>query len=197
MKDEDDDGFTLIELLLSMTILSVILASIVSAMIVFLKTGGDSSRRDDHSGGVAVVSTYLNRDLASADTLATTGTTCSGISNKVALSWTQWNATASSPVPAATGGMWTASYAVVSYSNTAIAGSPTRYQLTRYYCAPGQPMVSTILIKNLGATTDVSASLGSPDANCTYGLMSLTVKRYVGDSGSDDVLSSCLKGRNR
>lgn len=193
---ERERGFTLIELLLSVTVLGIIMAAVVSALIVYLRTGADASRRDDHSGGAAIAASYLQRDLASADTSVVGGTSCSGMTNALTFSWTEYAASPASPTPAPTGGTWTAAYALTSYSATDVAGNPTRYRLRRWYCPPGvSSPTPALIVQGLGAASDLSVTIGAT-GSCTGGsLLKLVLARYVADSGSDYSVNGCVKGR--
>ena len=194
-----DDGFTLVELVLSLAILIVIIGSITSAMIVFLKTGGEASARDDHSIGAATAASYVNRDLASAGAVVSPpGTVCSSKVNQLALTWVDYVATSASPSPSpgpASTSKYVVAYAVApdAESTAAAPGHAARYELERWYCAPGVPAVSAVLVRNLRAITDFSSAAS---ASCSGGLK-IILKRYGQDtaSSSDYTSSGCLQGR--
>lgn len=196
--NRDEAGFTLIELLLSITILSIVLGAIVTAMTVFLSTGPETSRRDDHSSGAALAASYLDRDLASADTLSSSSNACSGLSNnRLVLSWTDYTSSTAAPVPVPTGGTWTVAYALVTYNATDVAGSPTRYDLKRWYCPPGvSNPVPTLVATSLMTATDLTASV-STVASCagTNASAQVVLRRYGSDPGPDYTFTGCLKGR--
>jgi prepilin-type N-terminal cleavage/methylation domain-containing protein len=195
----DDRGFTLIELVASIAILSVIIAAITTAMIVFLKTGGEASRRDDHSSGAATAASYLNRDLASANTATTApSTSCSGKANRLVLTWVDFVATPAnpSPSPAALSMGYTAAYAVTSDPDSSATDGAPRFQLERWYCAPGVAKQSSILVRDIFASTDVTAS-SVASGQCPGGRFTVTIKRYAQDTGADYASDGCLQGRTR
>lgn len=186
-EQEDEGGFTLVELLVSITVLGVILSAIVSAMLVYLSNGVDSSRRDDHSAGAALLASYLERDLASADAVTTGGTACSGTANRLSLTWTQWSSSVSSPVPAPSGGTWTAAYALVPSP-----GDPSHWLLRRWLCGTGAG--STDLLDALTSSTALTATVGA-DPECPGGVVAVTLPGYTGDVGAGHPVTGCIGAR--
>lgn len=191
-------GFTLIELLISISITTIILGAITSAMIVFLKNGAYTLERDDHSGGALLVSTYLNRDLASADSVRTTGTTCAGASaaHDLTLEWDEWVATDASPEPGPDGGSYSASYAVRAHPVTA-----GRFQFVRILCKPSSTE-TTVLVQSLTAASAAAAvEVTSPiaaTADCPSpgGVVYLRLPRYANDSTEQRYsYAGCARGR--
>ncbi|MCU1624762.1 MAG: hypothetical protein JWL79_3607 [Frankiales bacterium] len=197
-------GFTLIELLLSMTIIGIVLAAVSAALIVFFSNASYSLARDDHSGGAAVLSSYLDRDLASADTV-TTGTatpTCGAATgNLLILSWSDALATPAQPSPDPTGG---SKYQVAYFTTVDTASIPpgpspaTRYKLERTYCVDGAVSDHSILVPNL-LSADFSLSgtstcgSGTPPATP----VTVTLKPYGSDTASNYTYKGCLKARLR
>jgi prepilin-type N-terminal cleavage/methylation domain-containing protein len=197
--DEKANGFTLVELLLSISILVIIVGAISSALIVFLNTGGEASRRDDHTSGAATAASYIDRDVASAAQAAVGTSTCSGKANVVYLSWVDYVATAASPSPspgpASTSGYGVA-YAISSDAASTVSDHAPRYQLERWYCAPGQPAAQNIIVRDLVSTTDFQAVMAT-SPTCAGGLLKLTLKKYGADTGDDYSSQGCLAGRTR
>lgn len=199
----NDDGFTLVELLLSVAILVIIMGAITGALITFLKNGTYASERDDHSGGAVVLSTYLNRDLASADTVTTGAASCSGSGTSVLnLQWTEWTASAANPSPAPTGGTWKTSYVVT--NDTVAIGGAARYQLLRRLCPPTGGSTDSIILRNLDAQTPGVASsvmqvvVGSAPTTCPAGTVTVTLPSYLDDdTGKTYNYAGCVKGRTR
>jgi len=192
---EAEGGFTLVELLLSIAVLVIIVSAVSTALIVFLKSGREASRRDDQSLGAATAASYLNRDLASARTASTAAsTTCSGKSNQLVLTWVDYTASTASPSPAPSSGSFTVAYTVSVDSDSTASVGTTRYQLERWYCAPGTSGTSALLARDLNATTDFSATSTTTSA-CPGGQYAITLKRYGTDVGADYLNDGCLKGR--
>ena len=173
-----DEGFTLVELLLSVSIVVVIISSLSGALIVFLRNSSDALARDDHSGGSALTTTYLDRDVASADTVTTGGTTCSGTTNLLAMSWSDFTASSAAPSPVP-GTSLAAAYTVV--SDPSATG---RYRLQRVSCQAGAVVERTTLLGNLpssstSATVALAADTGCPGSGQA---LTLTVAVYGSDS---------------
>ncbi|MDQ1689525.1 MAG: hypothetical protein QOK42_2500 [Frankiaceae bacterium] len=204
---QDDDGFTLVELLISISILTIVIGAITTAMIVYFQIGRSSMERDDHSGKTDVAASYLNRDLGSTGSVTavvgngSTGTSCDNASNKLTLSWKEWTASAVSPSPAPGGTTYVAAYRVVSDTTSSPVGGAARWQLERWYCAGSATPQQTVLVQNMPAITDFSASPASL-TGCSATSMTVTLKRYGSstttyDTGSDYVFTGCLGGRAR
>jgi prepilin-type N-terminal cleavage/methylation domain-containing protein len=191
----EEQGFTLIELVASIAILTIIIGAITAAMIVFLKTGGEASRRDDHSSGSATTASYLNRDLASASSASTTAsTTCSGKSNKLVLAWVDYTATPASPSPAPAASGYTVAYAMATDADSTTTDHAPRFQLERWYCAPGMTASSAVVLRDIVLTSDFTVT-SSSSAQCPGGRYTVVLKRYAADAGPDYASNGCLKGR--
>lgn len=194
---ERADGFTLIELLLSMSIILIVLGAISSAFIVFLKNADYTVKRDDHSGGAVLASTYLDRDLASADTATSSGNACSGTTNALLLTWGESLATPASPEPDSNGaGTYQAAYYLTTDPSSVPAGGGSRYKLMRAYCINGGPPSTTTLVYNLVNTTDFDLA-GSSSCPVAGTAVTLTLKKYESDTAADYRYTGCLKGRLR
>lgn len=191
-----DGGFTLVELLLSMSILGVILGVITTALMAFLANSEYTLQRDDHTGGASVAASYLDRDLASAETFASSGTACSGTPNALVLTWNEAKATVATPEPNPTaGGVFTAAYSVVTDASSQPVAGGQRYKLRRTYCVNGSSIDSQSLVVNLRAGdffVDASAS-----AACGPGTqrVSVALKPYLDDTTTRYSYHGCLKGR--
>jgi Tfp pilus assembly protein PilV len=187
----DDDGFTLIELLITIAITVIIIGAIATALVTFLKNGTEALHRDDHSGGAIIASSYLDRDFASAIAAATTGSACSGVTNKLQLSWVQYTASsaAPSPSPDAAAGSFLAVYAV--RPDTSV--TPNKSQLERWQCKNGTVTDHQVLVRGL-ASTDVTVTT---TGTCPSGTspVRITLGAYSVDTGSDFAYTGCLKGR--
>jgi len=186
MSGQRDDGLTLIELLLSMSILTVIVASISSAMIVFFQNGSYTVGRDDHSAGAAILATYMDRDLLSAES-GVTGSTipCDSSTTKdLVLTWSQWTASTSDVTPKP-GDTYHAAYDLVLTGET--------HSLQRWYCKGTSILSHTAVLGDL-ASADFSLAAA---AACGPGATSLAVSvgSYRDDALSDYLYSGCLKGR--
>lgn len=178
-----------------MAILTIIMGALTGALITFLQNGTYTIERDDHSGGALVLSSYLNRDFGSSDSVPSTSTSaCSGPGTAVlTLSWTEWVASVTAPAPAPSGGTWRASYVV-----TADPSASTRYQLHRRLCAPDGSVDSSLLLRNLtGASPAAVVSLTSTvSSRCPAGEITVALPQYVDDAAAGSYrFSGCLKGR--
>lgn len=201
MTTERDRGFTLIELLLSVSLLLVIVGAVSGALITFLQNGTYALERDDHSGGASLLSTYLNRDLASADgsdAFTPAGTPCSGSGTAIfSLKWREWTASATAPSPAPNAGTWTASY-VVSPDAPAIGGA-ARYMLQRRLCSSTGTMTTTLL-RNLDAASaspsSVVAYATTPSTACGGTTLTVTLPSYLDDASAHEYsYRGCVTGR--
>lgn len=199
-----DKGFTLVELVISVAITIIIVGAISSALIVFLKNGTYATERDDHSGGAVILASYLNRDLASADTATSPGAACSGGGTGViTLQWTEWTATAAAPEPTPAGGTWRSSYVVTADPAPVTPTRPQRHQLVRRLCPPSGGPLSTVLIDNLpGASTAAAAAainvtIAGASTDCPGGAIRLRVPAYLNDTTDAYAYGGCLRGRVR
>lgn len=202
----DEEGFTLIELLISIAITIVIVSVIGSALIVFLQNGTYATERDDHSGGAIILASYLNRDLASADTVVAPGGACSGagpgVVNRMTLQWTEWTATPADPEPVAGSETWRASYLVMADPAPVTPTRPQRYQLVRRLCPSSGAAESTLLVDNLAgsnlATAAALITVATPSgSDCSASAVRLTVPAYLSDSTGSFTYGGCLKARIR
>lgn len=197
--NERDEGFTLIELLLSISILSIILGSITTALFVYLHNGREALERDDHSGGAAVAASYFDRDVASADTVSVggaAGTTCSGTTNIALLRWQDYGATATAPSPAPVGQPYTSAYTVVSDPDSVPAGGGARYRLQRVSCLGGSVLSRSTLLPNLASSTTKATASVAPDTSCTSGqALTLTLATYSADTSDPYTFRACTKTR--
>lgn len=192
-----DQGFTLVELLISISILTIILGSISTSLIVFLKTGAETSRRDDHSAGAGLLASYLDRDLASAESSSGVGpSACSGVTGTVRLilRWVEFDATPAFPTPVV-GAAYESAYAVDNDPAPGLVGSGQRTRLRRFACEVGGPTTTTLLVDNLGpAGNDFSASTTGTCADGRTRLVA-TLSSYYQDTTQPYSYTGCLKAR--
>ena len=191
-----DEGFTLVELLISISILTVVIGAITTAMIVYYNISRSTMERDDHSGGADVAATYLDRDLASADSISTGGTTCSGKTNVFSLKWNEWTASAGAPSPSPGASDYTVAYRIASDTTSTPVGGGARYQLERWYCPVGGSTTSTVLVDNLTSASPLAVSTAAI-TGCGASPAKVTLARYTGDAGDDYSFSGCIGGRKR
>jgi prepilin-type N-terminal cleavage/methylation domain-containing protein len=71
----NDKGFTIIEILLSVVIGSVVTGALLQAMLIGLRTLDDTNARIAGSNDTQLVAGYFTSDVASAESVSTTGTT--------------------------------------------------------------------------------------------------------------------------
>lgn len=194
MTRRDDSGFTLIELLLSATILAVIIGSITTALIVFLENGNETLRRDDHSGGAGILASYVDRDVASADTAVTGGTTCSGTTNLVLLSWNEYTATSAAPQPIPAGAPFHSAYALAADSSSTTVSGEARNKLIRVTCRGATELNRSDVVLNLKAA-GATAALTTTTA-CTKGkALTFTLNSYESDTTTPYIFSACTRTR--
>jgi prepilin-type N-terminal cleavage/methylation domain-containing protein len=191
-----DGGFTLVELLISIALVTVIMGAISSALIVFLKNGVYTSQRDDHSGGAIIGASYLERDVASASTVATGGTLCSGATNALLLEWDEYQATSAAPTPAVVpGNPYRAAYVLTS-DGTSSSGA-AQFKLERVYCPPTGTAVRSTVVRALPAGAFVK--VGSPSFSCPVSstALAVTLAAYGSDPTPAFTYSGCVKARRR
>src|SRR5947209_4911605 len=129
--DPGDSGFTLIEILIASMITAVILTVLTASFLVFFKNATFTSGRDNHAAGAEALSSWLDRDLASATTdtppVITAASSCSASPVLLSLSWTQYVAgTQPNSFPSKTGTAYRADYAFMPDSL-----APTLCMITR------------------------------------------------------------------
>lgn len=189
-----DDGMTLVELLLSMSIITVIVTAISGAYIAFLSNAAETTGRDDHSGGMSILTTYLDRDLASADDFgAASSCVVAGATPKLQLTWTEYTATAASPVPVPDG-TWAVTYSVAADPDTSPVGGPARYKLIRSLCAPSTGQQTLTLVSALGSDAVIMQSTADCRGVGTT-RVDLTVPSYSTDTTEPFHYVGCVKGR--
>mgnify|MGYP000159068704 CR=1 FL=1 len=187
MKSRGDGGFTLVELALSAAILAIIVTTISGAMIVFLSNGAYTTERDDHSGGAAILASYLDRDLASADRyeLSASSAPCSAGAKDLVLFWDEWTASPGDVTPTP-GQAFSAAYDLVD------DGTGSR-QLERWYCSGASQVSRSVLVPDLSAADFTE---GSASAVCSSGSsLVLTLATYADDTGGAYHYAGCLKAR--
>lgn len=190
-----DDGFTMAELLLSVAILLIIVSSLVSALLVFLDNGQEALERDDHSGGAAVLGSYLDRDIASARTVVVGGSACSDSANLMAMSWQDVTATAAAPEPTPSGPVFTSAYRVASDPASVPGDGSARYKLERVHCESADIVDTATLLTNLVSATSATAVVVA-DSNCASGeALTFELDAYLDDSTEPYTFRSCTKTR--
>lgn len=192
---EPEGGFTLIELLVSITITTIILAAITSAMIAFFINGKYTMRRDDHNAGANLLSAYLDRDFASATT-TTTPAACAGQSSGTTLlqlAWTQYTVVGSDPTPVA-GDKYYVNYILTTDTSVDNPGQGTRQQLERWYCSPTAGVADhETIIGDLAPTSGVTT--GS-SASCSNGTAKvITLSPFENDTVTSYSYTGCIGSR--
>lgn len=186
-----DEGFTLIELLVSISVLGAIMAAVTAAFVGFLKTGAATSARDDHSAGGALLASYLDRDLASADSYsyssgpgscAVTGT-ASG-SPQVRMSWTERRPHSDPKVL----GVELGDVHQVTYATT------TDGRLVRRLCSAAGNDQTTVLSALPPGTSISSTHSGSCPATGATRVV-ISIPPYSGDSTDPYQYGGCVRGR--
>lgn len=193
-----DEGFTLVELLLSMTILLIVLSSISTALIVFLRNGSEALARDDHSGGVELAGSYLDRDVASAATTATSTSSgsdgCSSTApltaNLLELTWNEYTANSSNPSPAPQASAYRAVYRLITDPEGGL-------ELRRSSCLGTTLADSSVLLRALSSSAQVTASVATVGSSTCQSTQQVTVTlaSYSADSNPPYTFTTCLKTR--
>jgi prepilin-type N-terminal cleavage/methylation domain-containing protein len=200
-RDEASAGFTLIEMLVSTAMTAIILTVLVSAFVVFFHNSGYTTGRDEHAAGAETLSSFLDRDLASATSksnVAVSLTTCpngAAVQNIFWLTWSEFQRPAGLNVPAdaepVPGTSYTAKYSL-EHDDT-VPTSSSACMIRRTY--PGS---SLVLMRRLALTgVQPPTTVG---ASCTVGQsFVLTVTQYKSTTQADTspayTYNGCLKSR--
>lgn len=127
----DESGFTLIELVITTTVLGIVMSVVGAAFYVFFRTTGETTERLAESPALQIASTYLTRDVQSAQVFTSTcGSWPAGSSALASFGWRD---------PGATTAIADDRAVVVSYV-LAAGSNPWQKQLDRYECT--QPMTT-------------------------------------------------------
>jgi prepilin-type N-terminal cleavage/methylation domain-containing protein len=156
-----EDGMTLIEVLLVVMLIGIVTPAIVGAMIISFRNTGDTRTRMIQSHHANLTATYLNADVASATDVkvnGAAGTACSGVSNKLLLSWQE---TIVFPSGSSVTTPFAAAYAVVPDGSGA-------FTLKRWRCENGTVTETKTLARDLPAATSVTANASAN--NVTLGV---------------------------
>lgn len=197
MTRRHDDGFTLVELLLTVAITGIIASAVSAAFIGFFRTGTSTSARDDHSAGGALLASYLDRDLASADTYSTTGSGCA-VANaapgtQVRMSWTEARPNPDPTVLTTVAGpVYSVTYAMV-LESPATPATSTR-ALVRRACSPsstGQTVLLTALLPSTAITSTQSGACSS----ATSQRVVISLPSYGDDGTPGYSYGGCVRGR--
>lgn len=176
MPRRDDDGLTLIELLISMAVLLIIMAPLATAFVVGLGTTRATEQDAGNSADAQLLASFLDVDVASAETLSTT-TTCGGGGGLLQLRWIDGTAPQ-----------------VVAYRAVANASRQARLQLTtavydlkRDQCTTDNtPSSSQVIARTLSGVPLVTCD-GSGSCNATPRRVTLRATAYstqISDVGS-------------
>lgn len=196
-KPNRDAGFTLIELLVSITITTIILGAVTTALIAFYQNGSYTSRRNDHSAGAHLLASYLDRDLSSAMSGAATAA-CAGQpsgTTLLALGWAQWTVVGTDPTPVP-GDAYYANYILTTDTTTDNPGGGARQQVERWYCAPSAGVADHSVIVTDLAPGGSGITMTTTGSGCTSGtIVKITLKPYEADSVGDYGYLGCLGSR--
>lgn len=86
-RQEPEDGFTVIELLIAMLIMIVIMTPLATAFVLGLATTRNGEEDAANSSDAQLLASFLDIDVASAETVATTSN-CGGPDSVLEMSWT-------------------------------------------------------------------------------------------------------------
>jgi len=200
-----NDGFTLIEVLIATMLTAVILTVLVASFIVFFKNTTYISGRDDHAAGAEVLSSFLDRDLASATGFSAGGalTSCpsgSAAQKILTLTWTDYGKpTPVAPAttvpgdidPSPNGTNYSAAYTLEHDIDAAATSSACMIKLTY---SGGTTVALIHGLANAGISQPTTS------ASCATGTtVVITLNRYrsttQSDASSDYTYVGCLKAR--
>lgn len=174
-----DDGLTLIELLVSMAVLLIIMAPLVTAFVVGLGTTRATEQDAGNSADAQLLASFLDVDVASAETVSTT-TTCGGAAGVLQLRWTD-GATSRTVVYRA----------VTNAARQARLQLPTAvYDLKRELCTSSTTPISSQVIARTLSSVPVVTCDGSGTCSATPRRVSLKATAYstqISDVGSTSV----------
>ena len=210
MTEQRDSGFTLIEMLIGIMITAIILTSLTASFLVFTRNASDVGGRENLAAGAEVISSFLNRDLASATTTSASSwaaskpTTCPTTGTSVlTLKWTAYSragdGAAPDADPVADASAYQVVYAVLQDSDP--ASLPGACMLQRMYTPPaGSPdsATTTVLAHDLKA----ASFWQGPSTTCASGnQLSVSLATFTGattkitDTSPDYTFSGCTKVR--
>ena len=195
-----DDGFTLIELLIGIVMTGIILSSLTASFLVFYANGSYVSGRDDHSAGAEILASYLDADLASANSAPVigSGTGCSTARTLFTLSWSEYQkgSLADSEPVAGTG---SDTYKVV-YQILPDTDYTARCAIKRLYYNPSTaatPSKTNVVARNIGSadfTATATGSCGAAAVGQTLYQYTLTLSPYQSGSTAADVGTYTYRG---
>lgn len=205
IETHDDDGFTLIEVLIATMLTAVILTVLVASFLVFYKNTSYVGGRDDHAAGAEVLSSFLNRDLASATGFSTGGvlTSCptgSPAQKILALTWTDYAKPTPAPSATSVPGDIDPSPIGTTYTSTYTLEHDTDALTTSSACmirrtfSGGDAQVLIRGLANAGITKPTTSS------SCVNGTsVVITLNKYQSatqaDASTDYTYVGCLKAR--
>lgn len=139
-----DCGLTLVELLVVVAISGVIMPILVGTLVIGWKTTDDTVQRLSDTRNRNLTPSLFTRDVQSARTVTTTGSTCTSTGDTllVRLAWTETGTTGS----------------VVSRAASWVLTPGTDNQLQRRYCPDGTTVDSTV--------TSAHGVVGTPAVSC-------------------------------
>lgn len=204
----EDGGFTLIEMLIGIMITAIILTTLTASFLVFTRNASDIGGRDNLSAGAEVISSFLNRDLASATNTSATSwaaskpSSCTSVSTPVlTLTWTTYSRAGDNAAPDADPVADASPYKVV-YAilrDTDPAAIPGACMLQRQYTPPaGSPDTATTTV--LAHDLKAAAFWQGPSSTCASGnQISASMAKFTGtnvvDNSPDYTYSGCTKAR--
>ena len=154
----DEAGMTLVEILIVIVIMGVITAAIGAVLIVSIQNTERTRTRMSQSRHSNLITTYLNPDVASAETaVADTGTLCSGGTNELQLQWTETRPFGNGLPPTVTN--YVAAYRVVN--------SGGEFLLKRWYCEGGTVVNEKTVARELSGAGAVSATVSGTAISLT------------------------------
>lgn len=158
MRLRDDEGFTLIEMLVTIVILGIISAAIVTAIIVGLRTTDDTGRRLSESHDAQLVQVYVPNDVQSATFVSSSDTACTGTDPVVMLRWTDG--------------------AVTKVASYVVESAAIDRKLVRTYCENGTQVRSFPVAHHLGGADPVVTC--APACDATFRSLRLDVTEAGG-----------------
>lgn len=208
---QNETGFTLIEILIATMLTAVILTVLTASFLVFFSNASYTSGRDDHAAGAEALSSWLDRDLASATIdnppVVKPASSCAASPVMLSLSWTQY-AAGSQPdaPPTKTGTAYKVEYAFTTdnlnstrcmITRTAYSGADPAHLTKQNTLTLMHDLVGSASAgqSNLIISTTATATCASPNKAITVNLMQYHSSATNSDAAIPYIYFGCVNAR--